>query len=102
MYGWFPLLFTCNYDNIVNWLYPNTKWFLHLKINFLKKEKIILSGSLTIDFAVEVLLNIHDNEITMGFALRGISTKEISHILNLQLSAFLLPVDAQAGFPTPS
>ena len=28
-----------------------------------------------IDFAVEVLLNIHDNEITMSFALRGVSTK---------------------------
>ena len=23
--GWVPLLFTWNYDNIVNWLYPNTK-----------------------------------------------------------------------------
>ena len=51
---------------------------------------------------MKVLLNIHDNEISMGFALRGVSTKEISHILNLQLSALLLPVDAQAVFPIPS
>ena len=25
MYGWVPLLFTWNYHNIVNQLYPNTK-----------------------------------------------------------------------------
>ena len=25
MYGWVPWLFTWNYHNIVNWLYPNTK-----------------------------------------------------------------------------
>ena len=39
MYGWVPLLFSWNYHNIVNWLYPNKK-----KIkSFLndKKEKII-------------------------------------------------------------
>ena len=26
MYSLVPLLFTWNYHNIVNWLYPNTKW----------------------------------------------------------------------------
>ena len=25
MYGWVPSLFTWNYHNIINWLYPNTK-----------------------------------------------------------------------------
>ena len=31
MYGWVPLLFTYNYQNIVNWLYPNTKYKLKKK-----------------------------------------------------------------------
>ena len=33
MYGWVPLLFTWNYHNIVNQLYPNTKCFWCWKNN---------------------------------------------------------------------
>ena len=29
MYDWVPSLFTWNYQNIVNWLYPNNKCILH-------------------------------------------------------------------------
>ena len=37
MYGWVPSLFTWNYYNIVNWLYPNTK----SEGFFLKKKEIM-------------------------------------------------------------
>ena len=33
MYGWVPSLFTWNYHNIVNQLYPKTKSFLKLKVD---------------------------------------------------------------------
>ena len=36
MYGWVPSLFSRNYHNIVNRLYPNTKY----KVKSLKKTKI--------------------------------------------------------------
>ena len=35
VYGWVPLLFTENYDNVVNWLYPNTN-------KKLKRKEVVL------------------------------------------------------------
>ena len=42
IYGWVPSLFPWNYHNIVNWLYPNTKWFFVYKKNkiyYTKKKR---------------------------------------------------------------
>ena len=45
MYDWVPSLFTWNYDNIVNWLYPKTKYKIQKreknKNNFFKKYIVL-------------------------------------------------------------
>ena len=78
MCGWVPLMFTWNYHNIFNWLYPNTK----LKVQ--KKKNYILSTELILLFSRQAMCNSSWPHILQNARLPSLSPGVLPNFMSIE------------------